>query len=286
VPSWNFVAKSHEITKPTSPWGYPTAVNYDGLDSEAQADFIGIKMGDLTGNASPSRLIGDENIVQGEMTVAIDDATINAGTSRTIEFTAENFNDFAGYQFSIELANGVTFEGVEIAGLPNHTDANFGLNRLDQGIITTNWANAKSIDLNDGTVLFTLTVSTDADINVSDAIKISSAVTPAEAYNDGLEVFDVVAKFNRTNNGFELFQNAPNPFAGETMISFNIPQAGMASLKIMDVSGRVLKAINNSYTAGFHQVTISKSELGATGVLYYQLDTDFGSATKKMVILE
>jgi len=286
VNSWRFVDKNHNFANPSSPWGFPEVINYADLSSDAQADFIGIKIGDLTGNAKASNLLGTEDNKVGAMTIAIDESKVVAGTIQEIEFTAKNFNDFAGYQFSIALAEGVSFEGVEVGSLPNHTEANFGLSNLDDGVITTNWANAESVNLEDGEVLFTLSISSTSTMNISEAISINSVVTAAEAYDNELEAYDIDVQFNRTAAAFTLFQNTPNPFSDETMVGFNLPTAGAASLKVMDVSGRVLKSYNGTYTAGFHQITINKRDLGSTGVLYYQLDTDAHSATKKMVILE
>ena len=285
VPSWRFVDKAYVFANPTSPWGFPEAVNYTGLDSDKKAAFIGVKMGDLTGNASPIELLGSE-ATNGTMEIAIDDARIAAGATHTIEFTAKDFNQFAGYQFTIQLDSRVAFEGFNTGVLPNHSDANFGLQLLSEGIITTNWANAKSVDLEDGDVLFTLTVRADQDVNVSDIISINSVVTAAEAYDNDLETYGVEALFNRASSTFELFQNTPNPFSHETIIGFNLPTAGKAQLKVMDVSGRVLTQIEGDYNKGYNQIALAKSDLGATGVLYYQLETDNNTATKKMVILD
>jgi len=78
--------------------------------ADAQADFIGVKVGDLSGNATPSNLLGSDDTKVGAMNIAIEDATIAAGETQTIEFTTANFNNFAGYQFSIALDSRVAFK--------------------------------------------------------------------------------------------------------------------------------------------------------------------------------
>jgi hypothetical protein len=66
-----------------------------------------------------------------------------------------------------------------------------------------------------------------------------------------------------------------------------LPEATEATLKIFDVSGKVLKVFKGDYAQGTNYLTIDRSELGAAaGVLYYQLETADNSATKKMIIIE
>ena len=86
--------------------------------------------------------------------------------------------------------------------------------------------------------------------------------------------------------GFELYQNQPNPFQNETLISFRLPEASAATLTIFDVSGRVLKVVEGDYGEGYNEVQIGRSELGSPGMLYYELKTATDHAIMKMILLE
>ena len=44
--------------------------------------------------------------------------------------------------------------------------------------------------------------------------------------------------------------------------------------------------MTETYNAGYNEITLRKSDLGTTGVLYYQLESGDNTATKKMVIIE
>jgi len=57
-------------------------------------------------------------------------------------------------------------------------------------------------------------------------------------------------------------------------------------LTVFDVSGKVVKQINGDYAKGLNTVVVSKGDLPAAGVLYYQLEAGTFKATKKMVIIE
>ena len=148
---------------------------------------------------------------------------------------------------------------------------------LDEKAITASW-NGSGIE---GQAAFTMTFTANADVMLSDALTINSRYTAAEAYNANGELLDVALNFNNNSSTFELYQNTPNPFNGETVIGFNLTEAGAATLTVADVSGRVLTVIAGEYAEGYNQVRVSN--LPATGVMYYTLATATETATKKMV---
>jgi hypothetical protein len=82
----------------------------------------------------------------------------------------------------------------------------------------------------------------------------------------------------------ELYQNQPNPFAGRTVIGFNLPKAEKAKMTIYDVTGRILKVIEKDFAKGYNEVTIE--DINTTGVLKYTLSTATATATKSMIILD
>jgi hypothetical protein len=118
-------------------------------------------------------------------------------------------------------------------------------------------------------------------------LNLNSRYTAAEAYKGG-EVMNVGLNFNASKSfaNYALYQNTPNPFAGETVIGFNLPTAGQATLTIQDVTGRTLKVINGQYAKGYNQVTVKDRDLSTKGVLTYTIKVADFTMTKKMVIVE
>ena len=98
------------------------------------------------------------------------------------------------------------------------------------------------------------------------------------AENDGDQI--------QENKGIILLQNRPNPFKDETLISFNLPEATYAALTIYDLNGRVVKALEGNYNQGLNEVSINRSDLGGSGVMYYTLKTPTETATKIMVVID
>jgi hypothetical protein len=86
--------------------------------------------------------------------------------------------------------------------------------------------------------------------------------------------------------GFEVYQNTPNPFKGETMISFNLPEEGMVSLVIVDALGRKVSVWQGNLPEGLNRKFINLSSTGLSGILYYTLTYKDTSITKMMVALD
>jgi len=84
---------------------------------------------------------------------------------------------------------------------------------------------------------------------------------------------------------FELYQNQPNPFKTSTAIGFLLPEVSPISLTFRDVSGRVLKVIEQTGHVGYNTINIQRKDF-QKGWIHYQLDTKFGSKNKKMILLE
>jgi hypothetical protein len=87
-----------------------------------------------------------------------------------------------------------------------------------------------------------------------------------------------------------LHQNAPNPFAAETMIRFSLPSKMAAKVAVYDVSGRLVKVVADGVMeAGENQVNWNgKDTHGAEvspGIYFYSLTTPKRQLMNKMVRL-
>ena len=178
--------------------------------------------------------------------------------------------------------NGLEFTGVE-SGAIEVTEANFGL--LDGNTITTAWNSTAGVNASD--VLFTMNFRATAGVTLSEAIGISSRVTPATAYTSTAAQMGVSVSFSGVaTSEFALFQNEPNPFDNVTRIGFELPSAASATLTVFDVTGKVVTLVKGDFAQGANTITLSKSDLNAIGVLYYQLESGEFTATVKMIVIE
>ena len=90
---------------------------------------------------------------------------------------------------------------------------------------------------------------------------------------------------------FELEQNYPNPFNPETSIRFQLPAHDAVSLRVIDVSGRVVRTLLNGELASGQHIARwdgrdDAGELLSSGVYFYQLHTSEFVQTKKMTFLQ
>jgi hypothetical protein len=80
-------------------------------------------------------------------------------------------------------------------------------------------------------------------------------------------------------------QNEPNPFNGSTQIGVVLPENGQAKLTLFDVTGREIYSQDILGIKGMNRVELQKGQLDADGIVYYQLQFEGYTATKKMLIL-
>ena len=83
-----------------------------------------------------------------------------------------------------------------------------------------------------------------------------------------------------------MYQNIPNPFNATTVIGFNLPNADEATLKIYDLTGKMVFQNTASFAKGYNTFNVDANTLNLNGVLYYQIDTNTDSATRKMIIIK
>ena len=108
----------------------------------------------------------------------------------------------------------------------------------------------------------------------------------------GTEEFILQKKSDILPAEYSLFQNYPNPFNPATRIMFSLPQQSNVSLKIYNILGELATELinNQSYDAGYHEVTFDGSKL-ASGTYLYRLQTSSAGKEpfveiKKMILMK
>ncbi len=98
---------------------------------------------------------------------------------------------------------------------------------------------------------------------------------------------------NELPEEFKLYQNYPNPFNPVTNIKFTIKENTRVSLKVYDITGKLVSTlVNNVLDRGEHSIIFDGSVF-ASGIYYYQLITfeNYGGEvvfidTRKMVLVK
>ena len=206
--------------------------------------------------------------------------SMKAGNEYRIDVTAAELAKLQGFQGTLTFDN----SKVELADLEYGvaTANNFGMHLVDKGMVTTSW-DGKA---NNNEVLFTMVLNARTDAELSEVLSINSRVTAAEAYGSNDETMDLAINFGEGEvlaAGFELRQNAPNPFRTQTTITYDLPAAADVMFTITDAAGKTLQVIRTAGVQGRNTLNLQRNDLPA-GVFFYTLTTDDYTATKSMVV--
>ncbi|MEL6971906.1 MAG: T9SS type A sorting domain-containing protein, partial [Bacteroidota bacterium] len=298
--SWRFVVADYVFPVPTNPWlqSWPETITLANLlEDVLDADFVGVKIGDLDGSAeSNAQEPAYERELAGLYNLEAEDIILEAGATYTVPIRA-NLQEIDALQGTMKL------KSVELLGLEygQMTEGNFGHRFINQGYLTFSWGCKDALQCVSTTdnALFSLLIRAEQNILLSEALSINSRYTSAEAYamptaQREAQVFGLGIQFREGQtpaeatrmDGVQLYQNVPNPFVAESTIRFYLPKTSPATLTIMDVSGKTIVEISGSYPAGYQTMTITEEMLnGVSGVYYYSLQVGDDLRTRKMVIL-
>ena len=158
-------------------------------------------------------------------------------------------------------------------------------------MLTTSWFRIDDLETKAGEPLFYLSFRALRNVRLSEVLSLSSQITKAEAYGYYLDAMDVALEFTADGLSaegphFALMQNRPNPFINQAVIPFQLPENGWAQLTVFDAQGKALLVRNGTFDAGYNEWQLNRSDLSATGLLYYRVETENATATKRMLVVK
>jgi hypothetical protein len=286
--SWRFIPTRYVFSNPKNPWlsAYPESLSIPArLDSMAGADFIGIKIGDLNGDViANSRLIRSRSANR-LSEIRIKEQNARPGEIIRVPLRSDDWKQMAGCQFGLSydreaLALVQVEPGLAKPGEWAHFE--------EEGLLALSWVRSPDSP-SDKQDLLTLVFQVMKPLSISDRIQLNSRILHPEGYDDKGTVADLKITFEGASppsSRPELYQNFPNPFSEETHISFWLPVAQRAEITITDIKGSRVYQSEKLYEAGVHEITLRKSALSASGVLFYTLKAEGWTATKKMLLIE
>ncbi len=293
--SWRFVKTDYVFPNPNTPSDppFPEVLHVNNLSADiADADFVGVKIGDVNASASANFAgngIGDR--ATENLNILLEDRKVEAGEQFTVPFRLERENDLLALQFTLEFETDLELQGIEKGALSGVAGDRFETTQIRDGIVTGTWYHTSPVVAAKEDALFSLRFTCQKTGMLSELIALTSRYTQAIAYDEREIPLNLNLVFSnpitmQTNLSFQLHQNQPNPFKRVTNIGFTLPENGPATLTIYDVSGNVIKMYDNVYQQGYNEVSIMRQELPIGGVLFYQLQTPSHTATKKMILLQ
>jgi uncharacterized protein (UPF0216 family) len=287
--AWRFVDQEFNFPNPLNPWqtAFPETVTLHPFQGSANVSFVGIKIGDVSGDAKTTKLLDAETRNNGGvLTLQTEERVLEPGEEILVPVRIPDSRDLEGFQFTLSFDPALEFTGLETGNLSSE---NFGYRFVDEGLITVSWNGRWNEDI----PAFGLHFRVRDEGLLSQMLALHSSILQAEAYlRDGREhrfasiELEFLRDLTDEDDGLALYQNIPNPFTGHTIIGFNLPTEGQAILVFHDVSGREVRRILGTYPAGFHQVELLASDLPGMGMYYYTLQFKGRQLTRRMSLLK
>jgi len=292
-PVWQFVPGSFTFANPSQPWAgsVPNATPTFCM-SEAMplpnADFIGIKTGDVNGSSGANfqTQATNDRSAEGEVFFQAKDKVFAPGDEVRVEITTPDIANLVGFQFTLDFDPTVlALQQVEPDLVPADFTATPG-----EGHVTASW---HSVVMLDPTVVgkdmylraFTLVFKAQKSGTLSEQVRMTSSVTPAEAYLRDLKQVDATLKYLpitvMPGKRLRLLSLWPNPVQDRMTASFYLPEPGPTTITLTDAAGRVLHIEQADRTEGYHQTAVELTESVKPGVLFLRVEGPGGADVQR-----
>jgi hypothetical protein len=289
--SWRFVDADHHFVNKNNPFPYTESIFMDKVESDyAGLDFIAVKIGDVNGSAKANNaasLLTDSRSTQRWQTSAV---SASKGDIVDIRVTADQIENLVGMQmtwsFDVSKAQLIDIHSSSLSLTQDH----MAFTELSEGKIHMSWNNNTPVTVQDEVLTFTFRIL--EELNEYPLVGISHEGLIPEMYT--LNAEDVISHHLRvqtaeggksTADQFEVYQNLPNPFNTTTVIGFNLPEASVVTLKVIDATGKLVHQTQSHFGKGYNAFNIDGQALNLSGVMYYQIETEKDSETRKMIII-
>ena len=277
--SWRFVQKDFVFTD-EDPYNQQFAENYNIFDltTDMVLDFVGIKVGDVNGSVVSS-LNGDTVESRSSKTLQLEYELLNSVDGTSIMVSSAENTTVNGFQLSMNIGS-IQIESIS-SQLENFNDSNFFIH--SDGTLTMSWHGSKAISLSSDTALFT--IHSQNKIISTKGIDINSSITSAEAYDDSDQIMEIELTQKLSSDVYVLNQNQPNPWLDKTVIKYELPVKSNVTFRFSDVNGRILYKVSTLGNIGENELEVDRSNIPASGVIYYEMQIGEERLLKKMILL-
>lgn len=296
--SWRFVPRSYSFKNPSNPFAedFPEVLTISNLQASIRdADFTGIKVGDVNQTSMTSGL---ENLQRVSLPKAealeihTPDILLEAGEVVEAVFYNSKSALLGGFQFTLDMPeNWIEIIEITPGKIPALRLEDYGL--FDRAA-TLLWVDpeAAGLQVDAGSELFRIKFLVKGQGNnhwLSEALGLSSSITPVEAFGPDAHTRDVRMKFMDTPDGklLLLHRIIPNPVAGSAVLSIRFngdPEPAVVDFR--DNLGRLLYTYRLDLVPGNNQLALDFSTGSFSGMLTYEIRYSGGKASGKVLILQ
>ena len=279
---WLFIDANHVFDDPNQPWeGLETGVHIDNLITNTELDVIGVKMGDISGNSDPFTSEDDpENRTEGKALILANQLKkLNANTYQ-LDIIAEQFEQLSAYQFGIELNDNWTINSISAVNLPNLEIGNFHINRNQ---LQTCWYYTEALDLDPGTVLFSLLLEGKDNVEVPE-IQLRTSLMANLAFNNQGTEFAISLSDGLIDQINSQLKISPNPGRKDIQLDLNLVESGSIDLEILDTKGAIQVNLLQNQFLEKGNINIAIPPTLQPGIYLVRLSTETETIAQKLII--
>ncbi|MDX1479954.1 MAG: hypothetical protein R3301_19735, partial [Saprospiraceae bacterium] len=275
--SWRFGDAAQELSL-GNPWSWREEIVV--AEDDALVDFTGIKVGDVTGDATPDFRESAESRSPGTISLLLEQKVQDGHIAYVIR--SKELVTLTGLQAIICF-------GEQILDVQ---DGFFEMKdryavSADGQTLRIVWSDVHGVDLQPGSLLFTIVTSGSAP-TAPPRLDARSAIVP-EAYSaEGLPVRLTV---DHGPPGIGTDPNLtvhPNPMYREAgcSVTFTVTDPSVVSLDLYDIAGHRVFSANGRYPAGRHVITLGPADLpDDQGILICRVQSSSWSRTIPLILL-
>ena len=279
--SWRFIPADYVFNDPYQPWPFEEESTFMVDSNGVIEDFIGIKIGDLNKSVIANAL----SIIPRSSESASIHATdryVTSGESFEITLDMSGFDQsLLGGQWEI-VANGAKITEIT----PLAPDMTKEMIYTDESSLRCSWVTQKA---EEPAPLMKIRMEALVSGMISDIVALENSFLTSEIYDEDQHAYELRLEWRDESTVAEgeqiqLYQNNPNPWDVQTVIPFELPEPGEATLSITNAIGEEVTSIVRHFHSGKQQFKIN-NEGWPAGMYYYTLRFGDIQLTKKMLIL-
>jgi hypothetical protein len=286
--SWRFIEKKHQFTNPNNPFTAPIPERISIANLQQQltdGDFVGVKTGDVTGDAVPNvQATTDDRTESKPIVLATPNIQFAEGETLIVPVIIAENSKGQTLQFTLRtdsrLLQVVDFQPNAASGF---SDEHFSMHRSADGLVTI--AFDADAPLKIGTELFSITLRSKGQGSLAAGLSLSNEITQVAGFDVEGNRYDLALRLNQQTLApvFEVYQNTPNPFIDQTSVGVLLPDASNVKLTVFDGTGRTVYIVEKELSKGLHIIELLSGSLPVQGLLYYRVESAFGSVERKMI---
>ncbi len=214
--------------------------------SQAGADFTLIKVGDVNGSSSSLMGFQEKSTKTYQLFAEDVDFKIEDG-ELFVPIKGKDIQNILGMQFSLAFdTEYLSFKGVNFEGAAWVNPSNFGLNKVDKGLITFSWDNAAARQLDESENLFGFYFTINQSGSLKNVLSLEGDFLQAEAYSVANEIMNLDFSIKKTPKvAFDSSEITlyPNPVQDNFTISWHQFKNSTVNIYILDANGKKIDEI-------------------------------------------